>query len=308
MVLAEEWHTANAAIHLDHILRNAGVRSRVPMIWTANNVFGFDRIDWPRLAEAAQVATVSQYMRRCMQPLGVDPLVLPNGLAADAFLPPDGSAVGALEAKGRTLLAKVARWDPDKSWLAAVEIAAELKHRGERPLLIARGGAELHGDHVLRRARSLGLRVAHRSSSASGARGLLAALQGTERSDLIVLDSHVDAEARRVLLSGSDVVLANSRHEPFGLVGLETMAVGGIACTGSTGEDYARAGENALRVRSEDPAEFLAQFQQLRAEPLRRQAMRREARLTAEQYTWPKVIEQHLLPSVGMLREMGEPT
>jgi hypothetical protein len=49
-----------------------------------------------------------------------------------------------------------------------------------------------------------------------------------------------------VLFSGSAAVLANSGREPFGLVGLETMAAGGVACTGSTGEDYVVPGQNAL--------------------------------------------------------------
>jgi hypothetical protein len=40
----------------------------------------------------------------------------------------------------------------------------------------------------------------------------------------------------------ADAVFANSGHEPFGLVGLETMAAGGVACTGCSGEDYAIPG------------------------------------------------------------------
>jgi glycosyltransferase involved in cell wall biosynthesis len=307
VVLAEEWHTAHAAIHLDHLLRREGWRARVPMLWTANNVFGFERIDWARLAAAARIATVSRYMRRCMRPLGVDALVIPNGLSGDAYLPADEVAVGELgrRSAGRTLLAKMARWDPDKSWLPAIEIAARLRARGAQPLLVARGGAEAHGSDVLDRARSLGLRVARRTS-APGAAGLLAALDRSQQTDIVVLESHVDAEARRLLLCGADVVLANSRHEPFGLVGLETMAVGGIACTGTTGEDYARAGENALRVRSEDPTEFLDQFERLRSSPGLRQSMRRAARRTADQYAWLRVIERHLLPRVSELgNEMG---
>jgi glycosyltransferase involved in cell wall biosynthesis len=41
-----------------------------------------------------------------------------------------------------------------------------------------------------------------------------------------------------VLFHSAAAVLANSHHEPFGLVGLETMAAGGVACIGYTGEDY----------------------------------------------------------------------
>jgi glycosyltransferase involved in cell wall biosynthesis len=130
---------------------------------------------------------------------------------------------------------------------------------------------------------------------------LLSALANSEAADVVLLESHVDAGARRLLLSGADVVLANSRHEPFGLVGLETMAVAGIACTGTTGEDYARAGENALRVRSEDPDEFIDQFERLRAHAGLRDAMRRAGRRTADQYSWKRVIEAQLMPQIAQL-------
>jgi len=305
VVLAEEWHTSHAAIHLDWLLKQSGLRERTSLFWTANNLFGFERIDWPRLASATQIATVSHYMRRCMEPLGVDALVIPNGLSADAFAQPAAGAVRALRSStaGRTLLAKMARWDPDKGWLASVEIAARLKQRGARPLLLARGGREAHGEAVLERARALGLAISHQPTSAPGVQGLLGAVEAGSDGDVVVLESHVDAEARGVLLRGADVVLANSRHEPFGLVGLETMALGGIACTGATGEEYARAGENALVVGSEDPGEFITQFDSLVSHEHRVRAMRRAGLETARHYTWSRVIDEHLLPHVDRLRD-----
>jgi glycosyltransferase involved in cell wall biosynthesis len=301
VVLAEEWHTAHAVIHLDWLLRRAGLRERAILVWTANNLFGFDRIDWARLSAASHVATVSRYMRGCMQALGVDPIVIPNGLGAEAFAPPDAAAVEALRrlAAHRTLFAKMARWDPDKGWLASVEIAACLKQRGARPLLIARGGSEAYGQVVIAHARARGLAVSHQRAATQGVAGLLSAVAAGRESDVIVLESHVDADARGVLLRGADVVLANSRHEPFGLVGLETMAVGGIACTGKSGEEYARAGENALVIAREDPGEFIAQFETVFARANRVEAMRRSGLRTARQYTWQRVLERHLLPCIG---------
>ena len=301
VVLAEEWHTAHAVIHLDWLLRRSGLRDRAVLVWTANNWFGFDRVDWPRLSSAARIATVSHYMRRCMLPLGVDPIVIPNGLSAEAFAPPDREALEALSrrASGRTLLAKMARWDPDKGWLAGIEITGMLKQRGARPLLLARGGSEAYGEAVLAHARSRGLVVSHARARAPGVPGLLDAVAVGGESDIVVLESHVNAEARSVLLRGADVVLANSQHEPFGLVGLETMALGGIACTGATGEEYARAGENALVIPSEKPGEFIAQFDALFAHADRVEAMRRAAQQTARERTWPRVIGSHLLPFVG---------
>lgn len=53
VVLAEEWHTVDAVLHLDWLLRSAQVRDKVTIFWNANNTFSFDRIAWDRLAKAA---------------------------------------------------------------------------------------------------------------------------------------------------------------------------------------------------------------------------------------------------------------
>ena len=87
-ILAEEWHTIHAVLHLDWLLQQAGVRQQVTIFWNANNTFSFDRIDWGRLAQAAVITTVSRYMKHLMWGLGVNPLVIPNGLSAEVFVPP----------------------------------------------------------------------------------------------------------------------------------------------------------------------------------------------------------------------------
>ena len=60
----------------------------------------------------------------------------------------------------------------------------------------------------------------------------------------------------RLVYQASDAVLANSGREPFGLVGLETMAAGGMAFTGSTGEDYAIPFHNSIVLETSDPKEI----------------------------------------------------
>ena len=67
VILAEEWHTVDAVIHLDWLLRNAGVRHQVKLFWNANNIFAFERIDWPRLGQVAMITTVSRYLKQIMQ-------------------------------------------------------------------------------------------------------------------------------------------------------------------------------------------------------------------------------------------------
>jgi glycosyltransferase involved in cell wall biosynthesis len=302
VIIAEEWHTVHAVLHLDWLLRREGLRDRVTILWNANNVFGFERIDWPRLAQAAVLTTVSRYMRQRMWPLGVDPIVIPNGVPVDVFAPVRHRDLAEFQQRtaGRMVLAKLARFDPDKRWLNAVEIVADLKRRGGRPLLIARGGAESHGAQVRGRAFELGLRVSERFGSRLGPPGMLALLRDLDDLDVLLLGSHVDPAARRLLFRGAHAVLANSAHEPFGLVGLETMAAGGVACTGGTGEDYAVPGQNALVLQTGDPREFAAMFLPLRESPRADARLRQAARRTARDFSWSHILERCLLPRVGL--------
>lgn len=302
VVLAEEWHTVDAVLHLDWLLRQAGTRDRVRIFWNANNTFGFDRIDWRRLADAACITTVSRYMRQLVWGYGVDARVIPNGIPSHAFEPPHRAATAELERRfaGRAVLAKMARWDPDKRWLLAVDIVAELKHRGLRPLLIARGGIEPHGREVMARAVSMGLRVTEQPIRDRGARGLLAALANANGADIVSLQSPVDPGARRVLFRAASTVLANSGHEPFGLVGLEAMAAGGLACTGCSGEDYAIPGRNALVMQTGTAREFVGLFTRLRANPGEEAAIRRAGRKTARLFAWEMVVERNLLPAIDV--------
>jgi len=303
VILAEEWQTADAVLHLDWLLRQADVRERVLMLWNANNTFSFDRIDWGRLARAAVITTVSRYMKHLMRGRGVEALVIPNGLSSEALIAPARQAVNAFRhrMRDRIVLSKVARFDPDKRWATAIDIVGELKRQGQRPLLFARGGIEPYGKHVLSTAAAGGLRITERSARYGDARGLLGVLDSVAGYDIVNLRVPLTCEGRRLLFRGSSAVLANSGHEPFGLVGLETMAVGGVACTGCSGEDYAVPGQNALVLETSDPKEFVALFHELCAHPDRERAIRRAGQLTARRYTWPRIVQRALLPRLQAL-------
>lgn len=302
VVLAEEWHTADAVTHLDWLLRTVGMRDRVTLLWNANNTFGFDRVDWPKLARASTITTVSRYMRHRMWGLGVDPLVITNGIPEDALQLPDRHAVASFRKRlaGRIVLGKVARWDPDKRWLLAIDTVADLKRRGRRPLLIARGGVETHQQEVLERAAASDLRVVQRNFAPGRAREFLESLDGLTSADIVIFSSPFDADTRPLLYRGADAILANSGHEPFGLVGLETMAVGGLACTGGTGEDYVIPGWNAMVLQTSDPSEFARLFGPFAGDRGRIRTMRRRARWTARQHTWTATVERLLLPRLGL--------
>jgi glycosyltransferase involved in cell wall biosynthesis len=303
VILAEEWHTVHAVIHLDWLLREAGARQQVTILWNANNTFAFARIDWQRLAAAAVITTMSRYMKHLMRGLGVEPLVIPNGLGPEALLLPERTAVAAFQAlvRGRTVLSKVARWDPEKQWLLAIDTVRVLKYQGWQPLLIARGGLEAHGAEVLRAAAAAGLRIVEPTTLQCGLRGLLQSVEEGREADVVNLRVPLDPASQRVLFHSSAAVLANSNHEPFGLVGLETMAVGGVACTGATGEDYVVPGQNALVLETTDPQEFVGLFGELRAKPALEHALRRAGRVTAKRYAWRQIMDQILLPRLRLL-------
>jgi glycosyltransferase involved in cell wall biosynthesis len=84
-------------------------------------------------------------------------------------------------------------------------------------------------------------------------------------------------------------VLANSVYEPFGLVGLEAMAAGGMIYTGGTGEDYAVDGRNAVVLETLAPDEIVQRWEEFASAPARAARMRRAARQTARDYSWQRI-------------------
>ena len=95
-VLAEEWHTAYSTCLLSDQLWSADLRDRAVILWNANNVMGFDRIDWARLGYCSQITTVSRYMKHVMWGRGVNPIVVPNGIPLERVVRPPAEAHTAL--------------------------------------------------------------------------------------------------------------------------------------------------------------------------------------------------------------------
>jgi glycosyltransferase involved in cell wall biosynthesis len=112
---------------------------------------------------------------------------------------------------------------------------------------------------------------------------------------VINFTSFVSDEMLLLIYAACDAVLANSGHEPFGLVGLEVMAAGVLAVTGSTGEDYAEAYRNALVLETSDPVELVTELVLLKERPKLAASIRRRGRVTARSYVWEKVIDELLL-------------
>ena len=296
VVLGEEWHTSWSMSLISDTLYRRGLRDRVVMLWNANNTFGFNRIDWAALTLAATLTTVSRYMKFEMWDWHQNAIVIPNGIPRSSIADADPVAVAELRtaAAADHLCFKIGRFDPDKRWLMAVSAAAYLKRRGSKVKLLMRGGKEPHGGEVLNHARHQGLVVIDAATPPDVA-GLAALLRANAEADVINLTTFVSDELLAVIYPACDAVLANSGHEPFGLVGLEVMAAGGLAVTGSTGEDYAQAYRNALVVETNDPVELVTELMLLKERPNLAARMRKRGRTTAREYIWEKVIDQLLL-------------
>lgn len=293
VVLGEEWHTAELMCRLSDLLYREGLRDKVTLFWNANNTMSFHRINWKRLDYTTTITTVSKYMKHLMWGLGVNAQVIPNGIPTTALQKVDDHDVDRLRESLRKdiILSKVARWDPDKGWNAAVEATATLKSAGFRVVLLARGGIEPHGQEVLHNAGRLGLRVNDAWAGADGQDGYFSAIAGASDCDVINIRSHLTLDFLRVLYRGSHAVLANSGREPFGLVGLEAMASGGIAFTGATGEDYAIHNHNCVVQETGDSSEIVSNLMYLRDHPVHEERIRRAARHSARLFTWDKVGE-----------------
>ena len=295
VVLAEEWHTTEALCRLSDLLHATGLRQQAILFWNANNTMAFHRVDWKRLNFVATLSTVSRYMRQLMRGLGLDPLVIPNGIPADLLEPVNAEAVSAvrqaLAADDHVLLFKVGRFDPAKGWLTSVEAAARLKALGQAVAFPFRGGIEPHGAEVLARAHELGLTVRDVAGEPETWRDVLNMIQAAGPADLYNLRFFMTQAMLRPFYAAADVVLATSNHEPFGLVGLEAMAAGGIVFTGCTGEDYSVAGQGALTLDTDNPDEIVLHILDLREHPERSLAMRQAAQQVAAQFTWDTVLD-----------------
>jgi glycosyltransferase involved in cell wall biosynthesis len=294
VVLFEDWQTAAAAINTAALLSVRGDRSAA-LFWNANNTYGFGRIDFPLLRRAASIATISRFMRMELAKVDVEAAILPNGIADRYLKPlPPGDVTAMRKAFGdRPTFVKVARFDVDKRWLWAIDAVAVMRDAGIRPRFVMRGSRNPYAEVVGDRIFAHGLNVERLALPATATSRDLAAAIATTTAEVVFLDFFIDEKALRSLYAAADGVLANSEKEPFGLVGLEVMASGGIAYLGRTGEDYAVPFGNAVVVQSDDPRELLTSYLMLRERPELGRAIRTEGRATAKRFAWPRILEAY---------------
>jgi glycosyltransferase involved in cell wall biosynthesis len=292
LIVAEEWQTVGAVLGLDALLRARGLRDAVTILWNANNTYGFDRVDFVALQRAAAITTVSKYMKFELGVRGVGSLVVPNGIHEELLEGPPRDLVALFRKslKGKPSLVKVGRFDPDKNWMQAIDAVAELRAGDLTPQLIVRGGREPYGDLVFDRARGRGLKVERVEANGDDAQAVATALASSD-ADVVHLQAFLPESTLAALYAASDAVLANSGKEPFGLVGLEVMAAGGIPVCGSTGEEYAEPFHNAIVCDTSDGRELAEYLRELIADERAADRMRQAGYATANRYLWQNVLE-----------------
>jgi glycosyltransferase involved in cell wall biosynthesis len=185
----------------------------------------------------------------------------------------------------------------------AIRALPLLKEKGLKPALLMKGGSEPFGGEVFYEIKQLGLRVASIHLERNTYECLLEMLSNAQQADIYNIIPFMQENILKPLYTESDVVLANSGHEPFGLVGLEVMACGGIPFLGSTGEDYAIPFKNSIVLETEDPWEIVSYAEFLSRHPIRNMEIRKMARSTAKLYTWKNVIQSNLLARLVHIKE-----
>ncbi|TMD39853.1 MAG: glycosyltransferase [Chloroflexi bacterium] len=192
-------------------------------------------------------------------------------------------------------------------WIMAVEAVARLKHSGHPVTLFVRGGIEPHGAEVLRHAYQMGLSIRDIVARRPNLKQCIDAVAKAGPADIYNMRFFLPEEFVRTTYAAADATLANSGHEPFGLVGLEVMAAQGIAVTGSTGEDYAVSFENTIVTETDDPDEIVGYLLYLRRHPEEQERIRTAGRQTAEQFLWDQVIENLVGKLEFLARKQGIP-
>ncbi|MBQ7502422.1 glycosyltransferase [bacterium] len=223
---------------------------------------------------------------------GINPIVIHNGIPEHILKPVNKSDIKTLRRIfPDLLLTKVGRYDVDKRWVMAIRSVGVMKLMGMRPTLIARGGKEYHRNEVMAEAARQGLSVKelHLPSKAPKEQ-VFAELEKAKDYDIIELCFYVSEEVINILYGGSDCVLANSGHEPFGLVGLEVMACGGLAFVGATGEDYAQTMVNSVVIETENELEIVEYIRTLMKDEQLQKRIRKSGKYTASQFTWNTIV------------------
>jgi glycosyltransferase involved in cell wall biosynthesis len=158
---------------------------------------------------------------------------------------------------------------------------------------------------VFRHAYHRGLTIQDVVAQRPNVEQCMEAIAQAGQADIYNMRFFLPEEFVRTTYAAADATLANSGHEPFGLVALEVMAAKGIAVTGSTGEDYAVSFENAIVTETDDPDEIVGYLLHLRRYPEEQERIRAAGHYTAQQFLWDQVIENLVSKLEFLARKQG---
>ncbi|MFC1913915.1 glycosyltransferase [Chloroflexota bacterium] len=308
VILGEEWQTVGAMCCIHDLLHMYHLRDKAIMFWNANEIYGFDQIDWDFLSRATKITVASEYVKQIILKKGIIPIVLPNGISEVLLEPADEAAVSQInKALGaETVFTKVDRWRQDSGWKPTVNAIHNLNRVGDRAKLLAHIGMESERKKVAHEAKSLGMAIENITSEVDSNNSCLnamsehdlthysQALARASTSDIFNFDFPIPLSLLSLLYRASDVVLTNSGYDPFGLVGMESMAAGAIVFTSHKADGIARHMSNAVVLDKYTAEEIQFYVSYLRMHPGKREMIKTSARQTAEQWTYKEVVAKLL--------------
>lgn len=208
-------------------------------------------------------AAMADEVHRAHQTAPAKITVIPNGIDPDERMAPGPIDPGLLEGSPRITF--VGRLEWEKGVFTAVEAmpAVLAEHPGARLRMVGTGGQQ------------------QAVAGAVTAAGLDATVEQL---------GHVDEQTLADVYASSDVVIAPSSYEPFGIVALEAAAAGVPLVVGDTGglAEFV-TDERGRRCRPNDPADLAAQILAALADPADT-ALRRDAAAAAlADYTWERI-------------------
>jgi hypothetical protein len=308
VILGEEWQTAEAMCCIHDLLHVYHLRDRAVMFWNANEIYGFEQIDWEYLSRAATITVVSEYMKQIMLKRSITPVVIPNGIPEALLEEVNKADVAQIREalSTETIFTKVSRRHEDRGWRPAVRAIHNLNKLGEGSKLLAHLAIESDRQKIAHQVNSLGLVMKNinlkvdpqnhylRSASKQDFTPYLEAISEGAKADILNLLFPIPPSLLRVLYQASDVVLASSGHDPFGLVGMEAIAAGAVVFTSRSAEGHAEHMGNAIVLNNYTAEEIQFYTSHLRIHPEKGEKIRASARQTAEQWTWQEVVRRLL--------------
>lgn len=114
--------------------------------------------------------------------------------------------------------------------------------------------------------------------------------------DRVVFPGRVEHSTAMQLFAGCEVFVLPSRHEPFGIVNLEAMAVGKPVIATRVGgvPEIVVDDENGLLVPSENPDALAAGISRLLEDEALRLRLATNGRAMSKQFTWTRIADRYL--------------